>query len=126
MIGAALSVATPPSAPAGTDADRVRAVLDVMNTSYNRSDFDAFASHLCADMLRSQDFEVGWHQSRTSDGPTRIAVNTVDVTGDPPTLAVANVRFEAANHQDAKTLDVDFLRDGAEWKACRYHAGYST
>jgi len=39
--------------------------------------------------------------------------------------AVANVRFIAANHEDAKTLDIDFLRDGAEWKACRYHAGNS-
>jgi hypothetical protein len=36
--------------------------------------------------------------------------------------AIANVRFAAANHEDARTLDVDFLREGAEWKACRYHA----
>jgi hypothetical protein len=37
--------------------------------------------------------------------------------------AVANVRFQAANHADAKTLDVEFRRDGADWKACRYNAG---
>jgi hypothetical protein len=35
----------------------------------------------------------------------------------------ANVRFQAANRADAKTLDVEFRRDGADWKACRYDAG---
>jgi hypothetical protein len=93
-----------------------------MNGSYNRSDFEAFASHVCADVLRVKDYEAGWHQSRTTDGPTHITVNSVDVNGAD---AVANVRFIAANHEDAKTLDIDFLRDGAEWKACRYHAGNS-
>jgi hypothetical protein len=44
------------------------------------------------------------------------------VTGDD---AVANVRFFAANRGDAKTLDIDFFREGADWKACRYHAGRS-
>jgi hypothetical protein len=106
------------SEPVASDADRVRAVLDGMNGSYNRSDFAGFASHLCPDMLRADGYEAGWHQSRRSDGPTQITVNSVDVTGDD---AVANVRFEAANHPDAKTLDVDFLREGTEWKACRYH-----
>jgi len=89
-----------------------------MNGAYNRSDFDAFASHVCADMLRASGYEAGWYQSRESDGPTQITVNSVDVTGDD---AVANVRFVAANHEDTKTLDIDFLREGAEWKACRYH-----
>lgn len=114
-----VSVATAGPAHAATDADRVRAVLDMMNSSYNRSDFDAFASHLCADILRVRGFEAGWHESRETDGPTQIAVNSVDVTGDD---AVANVRFEAANREDAKTLDVDFVREAAEWKACRYHS----
>jgi hypothetical protein len=44
------------------------------------------------------------------------------VTGND---AVANVRFEAANHEDATTLDIEFLREGAEWKACGYHTGQS-
>jgi hypothetical protein len=105
-----------------TEEDQVRAVLAGMNGSYNRSDFEAFASHVCADVLRVKDYEAGWHQSRTTDGPTHITVNSVDVNGAD---AVANVRFIAANHEDAKTLDIDFLRDGAEWKACRYHAGNS-
>jgi hypothetical protein len=93
-----------------------------MNGSYNRSDFEAFASHVCADMLRAGGYEAGWYQSRESDGPTQITVNSVDVTGHD---AVANVRFVAANHSDAKTLDVDFLREGDQWKACRYAAGQS-
>ena len=49
------------------------------------------------------------------------AALTIAVAGDPPLHAVANVRFVAANQPDAKTLDVDFLREGAEWKACRYY-----
>jgi hypothetical protein len=125
MIVAALMVATTRPAPAATDEDQVRAVLEGMNGSYNRSDFEAFASHVCADMLRAGGYEAGWYQSRESDGPTQITVNSVDVTGGPASLAVANVRFVAANHSDAKTLDVDFLREGAEWKACRYQAGQS-
>jgi hypothetical protein len=119
-IVAAVSVATAGSAFAATDADQVRAVLDRMNSSYNQSDFDSFASHLCVDILTVPDFEAGWHESRESDGPTEIAVNSIDVAGDK---AVANVRFEAANREDAKTVDVDFVREGADWKACRYHAG---
>jgi hypothetical protein len=122
MIVAALMVITTRPAPAATDEDQVRAVLERMNGSYNRSDFDAFASHMCTDMLRADAYEAGWYQSRQSDGPTQITVNSVDVTGDD---AVANVRFVAANHTDAKTLDIDFLRDGAEWKACRYQTGQS-
>jgi hypothetical protein len=106
------------SGPTASDADHVRAVLDGMNGSYNRSDFAGFASHLCPDMLRANGYEAGWYQSRSSDGPTQITVNSVDVTGDD---AVANVRFQAANHEDIKTLDIDFLREGADWKACRYH-----
>jgi hypothetical protein len=127
-IAAVLSMTTAAvPAYAAPDADRVRAVLDSMNGSYNRSDFDAFASHLCTTMRRADGFESGWRQSRLTDGPTRIIVNSVDVTGDgDDARAVANVRFEAANHEDATTLDVDFLREGAEWKACRYSAGQST
>jgi hypothetical protein len=118
-VAAAMIVFTPGSTPTATDEDQVRAVLNGMNGSYNRSDFEAFASHVCADMLRTNGYETGWYQSRESDGPTRITVNSVDVTGDD---AVANVRFVAANHDDAKTVDIDFLREGADWKACRYHA----
>jgi hypothetical protein len=118
-IAAVLIVFSTGSAPTATDEDQVRAVLDGMNGSYNRSDFDAFASHVCADILHASGYEAGWYDSRESDGPTHITVNSVDVTGDE---AIANVRFAAAKHPDAKTLDVDFLREGAEWKACRYHA----
>jgi hypothetical protein len=119
-IAAVLIVVTTRPAPVATDADQVRTVLAGMNGSYNRSDFDGFASHVCADMLRANGYKAGWYESRESDGPTQITVNSIDVTGED---AVANVRFVAANHADAKTLDIDFLREGAEWKACRYAAG---
>ena len=121
-IAAVLIVFSTGSTPTATDADQVRAVLNGMNGSYNRSDFEAFASHVCDDMLRANGYKAGWYESRKSDGPTQITVNSVDVTGDD---AVANVRFVAANRDDAKTLDIDFLREGADWKACRYHAGRS-
>ena len=121
-VVAALMLVTTRPAPTATDGDQVRRVLEGMNGSYNRSDFEAFASHVCADMLRAGGYEAGWYQSRKSDGPTQITVNSVDVTGDD---AVANVRFVAANRSDAKTLDVDFLREGDQWKACRYAAGQS-
>jgi hypothetical protein len=94
------------------------AVLNGMNGSYNRTDFDGFASHVCAAMRHADGFEASWRESREADGPTRITVNSVSVTD---TGAVANVRFEAADHD--KTLDVDFVREGAEWKACRYQTG---
>ena len=71
-------------------------------------------------MLRAADFEAGWYARRKSDGPTQITINSVEVTGVD---AVANVRFQAANHAEAKTRDVEFLRQGADWKACRYDAG---
>jgi hypothetical protein len=121
-IVAVLIVFSKGSMPTATDADQVRAVLNGMNGSYNRSDFAAFAAHVCEDMLHADGYKAGWYESRKSDGPTQITVNSVDVTGDD---AVANVRFVAANRSDAKTLDIDFLRDGADWKACRYHAGRS-
>jgi hypothetical protein len=116
----ALPIATAVPADAATDEDQVRAVLNGMNGSYNSSDYKGFASHLCADMLKAAGFEAGWYASRKSDGPTQIIINSVEVAGVD---AVANVRFEAANHADTKTLDVEFLREGAEWKACRYDAG---
>jgi hypothetical protein len=114
-----------PAGPAlaTTDEDQVRAVLDAMNTSYNSEDFDTFASHLCSDMKQADGFEVGWHQSRRTDGPTKITIYSVDVNGDD---AVADVRFAAANQPDAKVLEVDFVRESAQWKACRYDAGYFT
>jgi hypothetical protein len=125
-IAAVLIVVTTRPGPTATDEAQVRAVLEGMNGSYNRSDFDAFASHVCSEMLRADAYEAGWYQSRESDGPTQITVNSIDVTGDgDSSRAVANVRFVAANHADSKTLDIDFLRDGAEWKACRYAAGQS-
>ena len=124
-IVAALMVSTARPAPAASEADQVRAVLEGMNGSYNRSDFDAFASHVCADILRTANYEAGWYASRNSDGPTQITVNSVDVTGGPHPQAVANVRFVAANHSDTKTLDIDFLREGSQWKACRYAARQS-
>ena len=73
-IAAVLIFATMGSAPGATDENQVRAVLDGMNGAYNRSDFDAFASHVCADMLRASGYEAGWYQSRESDGPTQITV----------------------------------------------------
>lgn len=111
----ALLCASP--AHAGPDEDQVRAVLDGMNAAYNRADFDGFASHLCPTMPKGELFESGWQQSRAADGPTRITVSSVDVSGDD---AVAVVRFEAANRTDTKTLEIDFERVDAEWKACRY------
>jgi hypothetical protein len=115
-------VISAPPAYAATDEDQVRAVLDGMNSSYNGTDFDGFASHLCAEMRTAEGFEAGWYESRRADGPTRITVMSVDVAGSPPALAVANVRFAAANHADAKILEVDFVRESAEWKACHYGA----
>jgi hypothetical protein len=121
-----LSVLASAPSSAASDEDQVRAVLNGMNASYNRSDFGTFASHLCATMLNAAGLEAGWYASRKSDGPTQITINSVDVTGGPrPQVAVANVRFVAANHSDAKTLDVEFLREAGEWKACRYDAGQS-
>jgi hypothetical protein len=122
-IVAGMVLLAPASAQAATDEDQVRAVLNGMNGSYNRSDFKEFASHLCADMLKAAGFEAGWYASRKSDGPTQITINSVEVADVPHPQAVANVRFQAANHLEAKTLDVEFLRNGAEWKACRYNAG---
>jgi hypothetical protein len=122
-IVAGMALLCPGSAQAATDEEQVRAVLTGMNGSYNRSDFTEFASHLCADLLRSAGFEAGWYASRKSDGPTQITVNSVEVTGVPAPRAVANVRFQAANRADTKVLDVEFLRDGDEWKACRYNVG---
>ncbi len=119
-IVAGMVLLAPASASAATDEDQVRAVLNGMNGSYNNSDFTGFATHLCAELLRAAGFKAGWYASRKSDGPTQITINSVDITGAD---AVANVRFEAANQAAAKTLDVEFLREGAEWKACRYHTG---
>jgi len=113
-------LATAGAASAATDEDQVRAVLNVMNGSYNRTDFTGFAAHLCADMLKPPGFEAGWYASRKSDGPTQITINSVQVTGPG---AVANVRFQAANRTDPKTFDVEFQRVGADWKACRYEPG---
>ena len=87
-VVAALMLVTTRPAPTATDGDQVRRVLEGMNGSYNRSDFEAFASHVCADMLRANGYETGWYQSRESDGPTRITVNSVDVTGDGVDMAV--------------------------------------
>jgi hypothetical protein len=125
-IAAVLAVFSVGPAQAATDEDQVRAVLDGMNASYNGSDFDAFASHVCAAMRAADGFEAGWYRSRKTDGPTSITVISVDVGGSPPARAVANVRFAAANRADPKTLEVDFVRESAGWKACRYSAGVST
>jgi hypothetical protein len=118
VAGLVLLSSTP--AHAATDEDQVRAILNGMNGSYNRSDFTGFAAHLCEDMLEGAGFEAGWYASRKSDGPTQITINSVQVTGP---AAVANVRFQAANRADAKTLDVEFRRESGDWKACRYQVG---
>src|SRR5690242_21486545 len=97
----ALGVATSAHASAASDEDQVRAVLRGMNASYNGADFSGFASHLCSDMLQSAGFAAGWYASRKTDGPTEITVNSVRVAGND---AIANVRFEAANRKDARTL----------------------
>jgi hypothetical protein len=119
-VATALMILSAVPAYASTDEDQVRAVLDGMNASYNGADFDAFASHLCAAMRRAPGFEAGWYHSRKADGPTRITVISVYVAGDPPSRAVANVRFAAANQADPTVVEVDFVRESAEWKACRY------
>jgi hypothetical protein len=120
LVFAMAGVVTAGPAQAATDEDQVRAVLNGMNGSYNQSDFPGFAAHLCDTMRKAAGFEAGWYASRKSDGPTQITINSIQVTG---LEAVANVRFQAANRADAKTLDVEFRRDGADWKACRYEVG---
>ena len=58
MATAATGIARPPtktkSAPSSSG----------MNGSYNRSDFDAFASHLCTALLQSDGFEAGWREEQ--------------------------------------------------------------
>lgn len=119
-VVAALALLSAAPAQAATDEDQVRAVLNGMNGSYNQSDFAGFAAHLCDSMRTAAGFEAGWYASRKSDGPTQITINSIQVAGAD---AVANVRFQAANREDTKTLDVEFRRDGTDWKACRYQAG---
>lgn len=119
LVSLAVGSAVP--AHARTDEDAVRAVLYGMNGSYNRSDFASFAAHVCATMRQAEGFEAEWYASRKADGPTRIAVNSVTVAGSPAVSALATVRFAAANQPSAKTFDIDFLREGSEWKACQYH-----
>lgn len=106
------------------DEQRVRTVLEGMNASYNKSDFAGFASHLCDDLLNNAGFAADWYRNRREDGETRITVNSVTVAGAD---AVANVRFEAANRDDTKTMDIEFVRDGSgqntDWKACNYETG---
>lgn len=104
-----------------TDEDQVRAVLDGMNASYNREDFASFAAHLCAPLRRSASVAAEWYASRKSDGPIRITVSSVTLAGQPAFTAMATVRFTAANQPKAKIVDIDFLREGTEWKACQYH-----
>ncbi len=84
---------------AASDEEQVRTVLERMNAAYNGTDFSAFASHLCPTMTPDRRFRAGWYQSRKTDGPTQITVNSVGVKGGPPYLAVANVRFDAADHE---------------------------
>ncbi len=119
------SVAAAGPASAATEEDQIRAVLDGMNTSYNRADFVSFASHVCSGMKKADGFEEGWRASRQTDGPTDITVYSVSVTGTPPSRAVADVKFAAANRSDAKVMEVDFVREGAQWKACAYAQGRS-
>lgn len=120
VVAAVVAALSAAPAQAATDEDQVRAVLNGMNGSYNQSDFAGFAAHLCDDMRTAAGFEAGWYASRKSDGPTQITINSIQVAGAD---AVANVRFQAANREDTKTLDVEFRRDGTDWKACRYQAG---
>lgn len=124
-----VSAVAPPAsavpAAAVSDEDQVRAVLDGMNGSYNSEDFASFAAHVCAPMLRSASFAAEWYANRRADGPTRITVSSVTVTGEPAHTAVATVRFAAANRPEAKIFNIDFLREGDEWKACRYHPAIS-
>ncbi|WP_232425706.1 Rv0361 family membrane protein [Mycobacterium sp. JS623] len=120
MVVASLVTLSSATAQAATDEDQVRAVLNGMNGSYNRTDFTEFATHLCDNIRKAAGFEAGWYASRKSDGPTQITINSVQVTGGD---AVANVRFQAANRANPKTFDVEFRRDGTDWKACRYDAG---
>nr|WP_131721711.1 transcriptional regulator [Mycolicibacterium komanii]CRL69134.1 hypothetical protein CPGR_01409 [Mycolicibacterium komanii] len=108
-----------------SDEDQVRAVLDGMNGAYNREDFASFAEHVCAPMRLSADFAAKWYANRKADGPTEIAVSSVRVAGEPKLTAAATVRFAAANRPEAKIFDIDFLREGSEWKACRYHPARS-
>ncbi|MCV7278263.1 transcriptional regulator [Mycolicibacterium flavescens] len=121
FVGAAAvaaAVSTLLAAPAVADSgeQEIRAVLDAMNSSYNRTDFAGFAAHVCADMLQGAAFAAGWYESRKVDGPTRITVESVSTRGDD---AVAHVRFQAGGNN--RTFDVDFLREGSQWKACQYH-----
>jgi hypothetical protein len=118
-IAATLTVVATRPVPTATVEAQVLAVLDGMNGSYNRSDFEGFASHICSDMLQANGYQAGWYHSRQADGPTEITVNSIEVNGAG---AVANVEFLAANHPDATTLDIDFRREGSAWKACQYHA----
>jgi hypothetical protein len=122
IVAGAVAVSTG-TAHAASDEDQIRAVLNGMNAAYNGSNFADFASHVCDDMLQTAGFAADWYASRKTDGTTRITVNSVTVHGEPPDQALANVRFDAANHGDAKTLDIELVRDGGEWKACRYDAG---
>ncbi|SEH50913.1 hypothetical protein SAMN04489835_0714 [Mycolicibacterium rutilum] len=116
VVAVAVSALLPVRAAADSGEHEIRAVLDTMNSSYNRADFTTFAAHVCADVLQGAQFEAGWYASRKADGPTRITVESVSTRGDD---AVAHVRFEADEH--SRTFDVDFLREGDQWKACQYH-----
>lgn len=119
-VGATLPIVAGPAHAAG-DEEQVRAVLDGMNGSYNRSDFASFAAHVCPALRDAEDFEKSWYASREADGPTRIAIDSVTLAGSPAAAAVATVRFAAANQPNPKTFDIDFFREGSEWKACQYH-----
>ncbi len=104
----AVVVVTSNSEP--TDEERIRTIVNGLEDTYNRSDFDAFQKYLC-NSLKDEIAEDSWH----SDDRWSLTIESLEVTGDKATVSVTN-DFDGTD--EPETEDISFVREDGGWKAC--------
>ena len=93
-----------------SDEERIRAIVNGLEETYNDSDFEAFRQYLCTG-LRDEITEESWH----SDEHWSLTIESLEITGDTATATVTN-DFDGTD--EPETEEISLLREDGEWKAC--------
>jgi hypothetical protein len=103
---------TQPSASQQTDEEQIKDAVEKFEKAWNDRDFDGFKPILCQEMQNDKQFnENEFLDARSENGEVKLDVESVEVDGDSATASVT--------HDGGNADDIDFVREGGNWKWCK-------
>ena len=99
-----------------SDEEQIRAVLTGMQDAWNGENWNEFKGFVCEPSMQDDPpTDEDLQEERDQQGRSELTVKSIEISGDK---ASASVEQTYENSDEPDTEDVDFVREGDDWKVC--------